>query len=333
METRPRFERLQGISPLFFLIEQARDRLASHFPPTPLIASEPLSRGQRVHLKLESLQPTGSFKVRPSMNGMLAHLEQARAAGVVTSSSGNFAQGAAYAASRLGIDLQVVMMRGASSFKIERTRQLGSTVVLCENTFKDRWDTTFRIQRESGRLLLHPYDSEETIGGDGTIGLELLDQLDGDFCVVVPVSGGGLISGIATAVKHKRPGCRVIGVQPAANGSMARSVEQGERVTTDPGPTLADALMIAQPGERTFGIVQHLVDDVICVDEDEITTAIRSLAEQQKLVVEGGGAVGVAALLAGKIEAAGLDIVCILSGGNILPAKLAEILAAPRSET
>ena len=145
---------------MFSLIKHARDRLASHFPPTPLIASEPLSGDRSVFLKLESLQPTGSFKVRPSMNGMLAHLDRAREAGVVTSSSGNFAQGAAYAASRLDVDLQVVMMRGASSFKIERTRQLGATVVLCENTFKDRWDTTFRIQRETGRLLLHPYDSE-----------------------------------------------------------------------------------------------------------------------------------------------------------------------------
>ena len=320
---------------MFPLIQQARERLAPYFPPTPLIDSEHLSRGRkpRIHLKLECLQPTGSFKVRPSMNGMLAHLEQARQAGVVTSSSGNFAQGAAYAASRLGVDLQVVMMRGASSFKIERTRQLGATVVLCDNTFKDRWDTTFRIQRETGRLLLHPYDSEETIAGDGTIGLELLEQLDGDFCVVVPVSGGGLVSGIATAVKHRRPACRVIGVQPAANGSMARSVEQGERVTTNPGPTLADALMIAQPGERTFDVVQQLVDDVICVDEDEITAAVRTLAEQQKLVVEGGGSVGVAALLAGKIDTRGLDVVCILSGGNILPAKLAEILVAPAATT
>ena len=315
---------------MFSLIEEARERLALYFPATPLIESEPLSRGLkgRVWLKLELLQPTGSFKVRPSMNGMLAHLDQAREAGVVTSSSGNFAQGAAYAASRLGVDLQVVMMRGASQFKIDRTRELGATVVLCENTFKDRWDTTFRIQRETDRLLLHPYDSEETIAGDGTIGLELLDQTEGDFCVVVPVSGGGVVSGIATAIKHKRPGCRVIGVQPAANGSMARSLAQGERVTVTPGPSLADALMIAQPGELTFEVVRQLVDEVICVEEDEISSAVRTLAEQQKLVVEGGGAVGVAALLAGKVDSRGLDVVCVLSGGNILPAKLAAILSA-----
>lgn len=312
-------------------IEQARERLREYFSPTPAVRSDVLSRehGGAVWLKLETQQPTGSFKVRPSMNSMLARLEQARAKGVVTSSSGNFAQGAAYAAALLGIDLQVVMMKSASAFKRQRTEELGATVVLCEDTFEDRWNTTYRIERESGRLLMHPYDSDETIAGDGTIGLELLDQVDGDFCVVVPISGGGLVSGIATAVKEKRPGCRVVGVQPAANGSMARSVAAGERVMVTPGPTLADALLIAQPGERTFGIVQRYVDNVAVVEEDEIAGAIKLLAEQQKLVVEGGGAVGVAALLHGKVDTGGLPVVCVLTGGNILPSKLAEILATP----
>jgi len=311
-------------------IEQARERLSEYFSPTPTVRSDVLSsaHGGAVWLKLETQQPTGSFKVRPSMNSMLTHLEQARSKGVVTSSSGNFAQGAAYAAGLLGIDLQVVMMKNASAFKRQRTEELGATVVLCENTFKDRWDTTYRIERESGRLLMHPYDSEETIAGDGTIGLELLEQVDGNFCVVVPISGGGVISGIATAVKEKRPGCRVVGVQPAANGSMARSVAAGERVMVNPGPTLADALLIAEPGERTFGIVQRYVDDMVVVEEDEIAGAIKLLAEQHKLVVEGGGAVGVAALLHDKIDTGGLPVVCVLTGGNILPSKLAEILAA-----
>ena len=223
---------------------------------------------------------------------MLTHLEQARSKGVVTSSSGNFAQGAAYAARRLGVDLQVVMMKSASGFKRQRTEELGATVVPCENTFKDRWDTTYRIAGESGRLLIHPYDSEETIAGDGTIGLELLEQVEGDFCVVVPISGGGVISGIATAIKEKRPGCRVVGAQPSANGSMARSLEAGKPVAVTPGPTLADALMIAQPGKRTFEIVRRLVDDVAAVDESEIRGAVKQLAEQQKLVVEGGGGGG-----------------------------------------
>ena len=311
-------------------IEKARERLSEYFSPTPTVRSDILSQqhGGPVRLKLETQQPTGSFKVRPSMNSMLTRLEQARSKGVVTSSSGNFAQGAAYAARRLGVDLQVVMMKSASGFNRQRTEELGATVVPCENTFKDRWDTTYRIAGESGRLLIHPYDSEETIAGDGTIGLELLEQVEGDFCVVVPISGGGVISGIATAIKEKRPGCRVVGAQPSANGSMARSLVEGKPVAVTPGPTLADALMIAQPGKRTFEIVRRLVDDVVAVEESEIRGAVKLLAEQQKLVVEGGGAVGAAALLNGKVKTAGLPVVCVLSGGNIQPSKLAEILAA-----
>ena len=311
-------------------IEEARERLRKYFLPTPAVRSGVLSEaaGLPVWLKLELLQPTGSFKVRPAMNSMLANLEQARSKGVVTSSSGNFAQGAAYAAKRLGVDLQVVMMKNASEFKRKRTEALGAAVVLCDNTFKDRWDTTYRIEKQEQRLLIHPYDSLHTLAGDGTVGLELLEQIEGDFCAVVPISGGGLISGIATAVKEKRPACRVVGVQPAANGSMRKSIEAGERVTVTPGPTLADALLIAQPGEHTFEVVRRLVDEVVVVDEDEIRAAVKFLAEEQKLVVEGGGAVGVAALRNGKVAARGLPVVCILSGGNILPGDLAAILAA-----
>ena len=314
-------------------IEQAREargRLNPYLRTTPLVFSEALSRatGNRVWLKLESLQPTGAFKVRPALNGMLANLDKARKAGVIASSSGNFAQAVAYAARELGVSAQIVMMKKSSPFKIEGTRRLGGEVVLCENTFKDRWDTTFRLERESGRLLLHPYDSEETIAGDATIGLELAEQLDSDFTVLVPISGGGLIAGIASAIKVERPGCTVIGVQPSANGSMKESMEQGSRVTVTPGPSMADALVVATPGERTFAIVQKLVADVVLVEEAEIAIAVRTLAVEQKLIAEPGGAVGVAALLAGRVQPTGRDVVCILSGGNIQPGKLAELLAA-----
>ena len=311
---------------------QARERLASYLQPSPLILSEPLSSHtrRRVWLKLETQQPTNSFKVRPALNGMLAHLDEARERGVVTSSSGNYAQAVAYAARELGVNAQIVMMRKSSPLKVERTRQLGGKVVFCENTFQDRWKTVFRIQDETGRLLLHPFDSEATIAGDGTIGLELVEQVESDFCVVAPVSGGGLISGIAAVVKTLRPGCRVIGVQPTANPSMALSVEQGKRATVTPGPTFADALTVATPGERTFEIVQECVDRMLLVEEEEIIAGVRALAEQQKLVVEPGGAVGAAALLSDKIHAGNQDVVLILSGGNILPSKLAELLSGDR---
>jgi threonine dehydratase len=309
-------------------IQEANERIFSYVWHTPLVRSEPLTKfGQgKVWLKLESLQPTNSFKVRPAFNAMLAHLKQARQAGVVTSSSGNFAQATAYAARELGVSAQIVMMEGASPFKIERTRGFGGEVVLCENTFESRWDTTFQIQRDTGRLLLHPYDSEETIGGDGTIGLELLEALDSDFCVVVPISGGGLIAGIASAVKAFRPSCRVIGVQPSANPSMAESKRQGSRVSVPPRGSMADALSVSTPGKLTFDIVHELVDEVVLVEEDEFAAAVRLLAEEQKLVVEPGGAAGVAAWMAGKIDNRGLDVVCIVSGGNVAPAKFAQLL-------
>ncbi len=306
----------------------ARERLAPHLPPTPLVVSDYFSRrlGAPAALKLETQQPTGSFKVRPALNGMLSSLDEARSRGVVTSSSGNFAQAVAWAAARLNVDAQVVMMSGASAFKRERTRAYGATVVDCENTFAARWETTHRIVRETGRLLLHPYDADETVSGDGVIGLELLDQLDGDFCVLVPISGGGLIGGIAAAVKQSRPGCRVIGVQAHAGPSMRLSLDEGRLATTDPKPSWADALLVATPGERGFELVRRYVDDVVLVSEEEIAEAVRLLAVEQKLVVEGGGAVGVAALLAGKAEFAGLPPVCILSGGNVLPGKLSDAL-------
>lgn len=313
------------------MIEQIQDaarRLSQYLQTTPLVKSTVLdAAGNSVYLKLESLQPTGAFKVRPALNGMLCHLDRARKNGVVTSSSGNFAQAVAWAAKTLGVDAQIVMMESASAFKRERTRALGGTVVLCGNNFQDRWDTTFRIQRESDRVLLHPYDSAETIAGDGTVGIELLDQIEGDFCVAVPISGGGLISGIASAVKAHRPGCRVVGVQPAANGSMALSLSRGERVTVTPKRSLADALVVATPGERTFAIARDLVDEVVLVEESELAGAVRFLANEQKIVAEPGGAAGVAAWLAGKIDTRGLDLVCVISGANILPATFAEILA------
>ena len=310
-------------------ILQARARLAGRLAPTPLLAAQTLSRtlGRPALYKAELLQPTGSFKVRPAYNAIAARLEEARERGVVTSSSGNFAQAAAWAAAELGVDAIVVMMESASAYKRERTEALGARVVQCDNTFAARWETTFRIEKEEGRLLLHPYDSAETIAGDGTIGLELLDQTPEPFCVIVPISGGGLISGIATALKTLRPGCKVIGVQPEANPSMRRSMQAGQPVEAPPQPSIADALVVAKPGERTFAIASRLVDEVVLVSEAELERAVRFLATEEKLVVEAGGAAGVAALLAGKVDTGGLTPVAVLSGGNILPSKLASILA------
>jgi threonine dehydratase len=314
----------------FATIQAARKRLAPYLRTTPLVYSVPLSRaaGRNVWLKLETQQPTGSFKVRPALNSALVHLVAARKAGVVTSSSGNFAQGVAWAARELGLDATIVMMDNSSPYKIAQTEGLGAKVVRCGNSFEERWETTFRLQRETGRVLLHPYDSEETMAGDGTVGLELLDQLPGDFTVAVPGSGGGLIAGIATAVKNARPACRVVAVQPEANGSLARSLEAGQRVNVGAVHTMADALVASTPGERTFAIAQQLVEMVVLVSEDEIARGVRELALQQKIVAEPGGAVAVAALLAGKLPAGSGDLVCVISGGNLTPETLAGLLTS-----
>ena len=317
------------------LIRAAQERLAPYLRRTPLLPSIPFGRstGRKVWLKLETQQPTGSFKVRPALNGALVHLEQARTAGVLASSSGNFAQAVAYAARELGLDAQIVMMGNSSPYKIARTETLGAKVVLCGNTFEERWETTYRLQREGGRILLHPYDSPETIAGDGTLAMELLDQLAGDFTVVVPVSGGGLISGIATGLKLNRPGCRVVGVQPAANGAFRRSLDAGHPVNVGPVRTIADALVASEPGRNTFEIVRKWVDDVVLVSEEELATAVRELAFQQKLVAEPGGAAAVAALLAGKLGTISGDVVCVISGGNAMPAGLVRLLAGKPLES
>jgi len=310
------------------LIRKARERISDLLPPTPLVRSHALSREARrtVWLKLETQQPTGSFKVRPAFNGILAQQEEARRRGVLTSSSGNFAQAVAYAARETGVDAQIVMMGSSSPYKIAQTEALGARVVLTGNSFEERWKTTYRLEAETGRLLLHPYDSEETIAGDGTLGLELLEQLPGDFTVAIPVSGAGLVAGVAAAVKSSRPGCRVLGAQPEANASLARSLEAGRPVSVGPVRTIADALIASQPGLRSFQIARLWVDQVVLAGEQEMAAAVRRLAIEQKIIAEAGGAVAVATLLAGKLPAGEGDLVCVISGGNILPSALASLL-------
>ncbi len=311
-------------------IEAARSRLAPYLHPTPLVESATLSHalGRRVFLKLESQQPAGAFKVRPAFNSILANLQGCRNKGVVTNSSGNFAQAVAYAATCLGVQATIVMMDGASAFKRVRTQRFGGDIVLCANSFSARFETTERIQRESGRLLVHPFNSRETIAGNGTLGQELIEQTAEEFTVLAPISGGGLIAGIALGVKSARPGCRILGVQAAANPSMKLSLERGHPTATQPKASLADALTVPKPGSNTFPVIQRLVDDVILVSEVAMADAIRALAVDQKLVVEAGGAVSVAAAMAGTVPRGDSPIICIVSGGNIAPLQLSAILSA-----
>ena len=309
-------------------IARASERLAVHLSETPLVQSEVLSRkvGRPVLLKLESMQPVGAFKVRAALNSILAHLDECRSSGVVTNSSGNFAQAVAYAATRLGVESTIVMMRGASAFKRGRTEAFGGNVVLCEDSFEARFAATQRIRAESGRRLLHPYNSPETIAGNATLGLELIEQIDRDFDLYVPISGGGLIAGTTLGVKTARPNCRVFGVQAEANPSMRLSLAAGRPVRTKPAPSLADALTVLEPGSQTFPIVQQHVESVELVSEEDMAAAVRLLAVEQKLVVEPGAAVSVAAMLSESRET-DRPVVCVISGGNIAPEKLREVLA------
>lgn len=309
-------------------IARARERLGARLTKTPLVESDFLSRklGRPVLLKLESMQPVGAFKIRAALNSILAHIDECRSAGVVTNSSGNFAQAVAYAATRLGVESTIVMMRGASAFKRGRTEAFGGNIVLCEDSFEARFAATERIRTESGRRLVHPYNSTETIAGNATLGVELLEQIDQEFDLYVPISGGGLIAGTTLAVKAGRPGCRVFGVQARANPSMKLSLEAGRPVRTEPAPSLADALTVLEPGSRTFPVVQEHVESVDLVSEEDMAAAVRLLAVEQKLVVEPGAAVSVAAALSATRER-DRPVVCVLSGGNIAPETLRAVLA------
>jgi len=298
----------------------AKKQLDPYLAPTPLLYSALLKKELQkdIWLKLETQQPTGSFKPRPAFNSILNQLPRAKTQGVVASSSGNFAQGVAYAAKELGIQATIVMMRKTSPFKIERTKALGAEVILCEDTHEDRIKTTQQFAEKSGAVLLHPYDSFETIAGDGTIGLELGDQLGealNEMSIIVPVSGGGLLAGIAFTLKTLYPHCRIIGVQPEANASMAYSLKKGKCVNVGSVNTIADALVASEPGQKPFAIIREYVDDIILVTENDIRSATRYLIEEHKLVVETGGAVGIAAIFRGLVTAE--KCVCIISGGNI----------------
>ena len=307
---------------------QAAARLSQYLTKTPLIFSRVLSEltRKKVYLKLETQQPTGSFKVRPAFNGILVHLEEARNKGVLTTSSGNYAQAVAYAARELGVSAAIVMTDDTAPFKVARTRALGGEVIFCGTTFESRFETLDRVRKERGSLVLHGFDSEETITGNGTIALELMEDLPGDFAVFSPASGGGLISGIAGTLKGVRKGSEVYGFQSEKGCAIVRSLEKGERVNVGKIVSIADALIASMPGERTFPLIQKAVDRFSTVSEAEIVAAMRLLFEEQKLVIEAGGAVSVAGLLSGKIQSQAETTVCVLSGGNIEINRLHELL-------
>lgn len=282
---------------------------------TDLIAAPRLAEG--LYLKTENLQVTGSFKLRGAYYKISQLTEAERERGVIACSAGNHAQGVALAASRMGIPSVVCMPDGAPIMKVESTKRLGARVELVRGTYDDAHDRAVELQQQTGMTFIHPYDDELVMAGQGTIGLEILDQLPDVQAVAVPIGGGGLIAGVALAIKSLRPEVKVYGVQAAGAASMYDAWKAGSYRTLDRVDTFADGIAVKTPGEQTFELIRRYVDDIVTVSEDEIAAAILALMENQKLVAEGAGATPVAAALFGKLPLAGQKTVCLISGGNI----------------
>ncbi|MFC2339553.1 MAG: threonine ammonia-lyase [Olsenella sp.] len=285
---------------------------------TDLIAAPHLVSGMEdLYLKTENLQVTGSFKLRGASYKISQLPKGDLERGIIACSAGNHAQGVALAATRMGVRSIVCMPDGAPIMKVESTRRLGAEVRLVKGSYDDAHDEAVRLQEKTGATLIHPYDDEDVICGQGTIGLEIMDQLEGVDAVVVPVGGGGLISGVACAVKSLKPSCQVFGVQAAGASAMAESFRRGDWYASDTASTFADGIAVKNPGEITFQMVRKYVDDIVTVSDDEIAAAILNLMERQKVVAEGAGAVPVAAAMFDKLPLAGKRVVCVVSGGNI----------------
>jgi threonine dehydratase len=274
--------------------------------------------GADVHLKQEMLQRTGSFKIRGATNRIATLSEENREAGVVTASAGNHAQGVALAATRMGVDSTVVMPEDAPISKIQATRDYGAEVILEGVDYDAAADHAHEIERAENRYYLPAFDDWEVMAGQGTIGLEILEDLPDVETVVVPIGGGGLISGIATAIKAEKPDARVVGVQAAGASSVAPSLNKGERIELDSVNTIADGIATRTTGEKTFEVIKERVDEVVTVTDAEIAVALVTLLERSKTLAEGAGVVPLAALLGEKFEfSEGETIVPTLCGGNI----------------
>ncbi len=284
---------------------------------TDLIAAPRLCADNNLYLKTENLQITGSFKVRGASYKISQLSETEREKGVIACSAGNHAQGVALAATKMGLKSIVCMPDGAPIMKVESTKRLGAEVCLVKGSYDDAHDKAVALQEETGMTLIHPYDDELVIAGQGTVGLEILEQLPEVDAIVVPIGGGGLISGIAFAIKSLRPEVKVYGVQAAGAASMFEAYKSGNYQTLPAASTFADGIAVKTPGEITYEMVNRYVDDIFTVTEDEIAAAILALMENQKLVAEGAGAVPVAAVLFDKLPIKGKNVVCIVSGGNI----------------
>jgi len=310
---------------------RARERVRESIYCTPFARSEMLSKltGQQVYLKLENLQMTGSFKERGALNRLSLLTPEEAARGVVAASAGNHAQGVAYHATRRGVRSIIVMPLATPLVKVTATREFGAEVMLHGANYDEACAEATRLCESEGMVFLHPFDDAAVMAGQGTIGLEMLEQVPDLDAVIVPIGGGGLIGGIACAIKETRPGCRVIGVQTSRLPSMLRAVEQQHPVTVDADTTIADGIAVRRAGAMTYPVVAHYVDEIVTVDEDEIASAILLLLEREKTLAEGAGATALAALLQGKTSlslTSGQKVGVLVCGGNIDVTLLARII-------
>ncbi len=284
---------------------------------TDLIHAPKINTESEVYLKTENLQITGSFKVRGAYYKISQLSPEEKEKGVIACSAGNHAQGVALAATANGIKSLICLPDGAPISKVEATKSYGADVCLVKGVYDDAYNMALKLKDEKGYTFIHPFDDENVIAGQGTIGLELLDQLPDVDAVIVPIGGGGLISGVAFALKCLKPEIKVYGVQASGAPSMVASVESGKIECLDSVSTIADGIKVKEPGVNTFEMCQKFVDQIVTVTDDEISSAILTLIEQQKLIAEGAGAVAVAAAMFNKVPIKGKKTVCIVSGGNI----------------
>jgi threonine dehydratase len=319
--------------PLFTLddVLAAREAIGGRLHRTPTFTSRLLSEstGARVHLKAELFQRTGSFKPRGVLTNLAALSPDEKSRGVIGISAGNHAGALAYGAALEGVSALLVMWQGASVTKIEATRAYGAEVDLAASGPGEAFDRLRELIEATGRTLVHPFDSPATIAGQGTVGLEIAEDVPEADVVVVPIGGGGLIAGVATAVKGLRPAARVIGVEPEGSDAMRRALEAGKPVRIDP-VSIADGLNAPFAGEHTLAIVRDLVDEVVLVSEVELADATRFLYGRAKLACEPAGAAATAALRSGKVaHEPGESVVAVVSGGNVAPETAVAILAGP----
>ena len=285
---------------------------------TDMIYAPNISKNAQIYLKTENLQVTGSFKIRGSYFKISQLSDEEKKHGVIACSAGNHAQGVALAATRSGIKSIICLPDGAPISKVEATKRFGAQVCMVKGVYDDAYNKAIELRDEKGYTFIHPFDDEDVIAGQGTIGLEIMEQLPNADAVIVPIGGGGLISGVAYTIKQINPKCKVYGVQAQGAPSMQKSVSDGKIETLPKVQTIADGIAVKTPGDITYDMVSQYVDGIYTVSDDEIALAILTLLEQQKLISEGAGAVPVAAVLAGKIpDIEGKNVCCLVSGGNI----------------